>query len=168
MSRPVKFVTHVALYCRDLARSVDWYQRVLGMRVVAASPGRFSALSFGEKHHDIALVQAAPEFRDPDGPRVGLYHISVDTGGFEESLAVYERARALDSPLVKAIDHRLGKGIYVRDPDGNVIELWSESYPSYAEAIATLPHLNPSFEENPIGYPIDVDRELRQRGREPR
>lgn len=155
--KPTKFVTHVALYCRDLQRSVDWYCKVFGMTVRAAAPGRFAALSFGHKHHDFALVQAPAEFADPAPSRVGLYHIAIDTGGFEESVALYRKAREAGSAFVKAIDHRLGNGIYVRDPDGNILELWSESYASMADALAALQTLDPPFEQNPIGYPLDID-----------
>jgi catechol-2,3-dioxygenase len=159
-SSPVKFVTHVALYCRDLARSVAWYCDVLGMSVKASAPGRFAAVSFGHKHHDFALVQAPAEFADPAPPQVGLYHVAIDTGGFEESVALLRRAKAVNSVFVKGIDHRLGIGIYVRDPDGNVIEFWSETYATMEEAIAKIATLDPPFAVNPIGYPLDIEAVL--------
>lgn len=152
----VKFITHVALYCRDLEFSSSWYQRLLGMKVQASAPGRFSALSFGHKHHDLALVQAPKEFADPQRGQVGLYHISIDTGSFEESVDIYRRAMAENNEFVKAIDHRVGHGIYLRDPDGNIIELWSEVYPSMEEAVAQLDKFDPPFAQNPIGYPLDI------------
>ncbi len=152
-----RFITHVALYCRNLDRSVAWYCDVLGMTVKASAPGRFAAVAFGQKHHDFALVQAPPGFADPSTQRVGLYHIAIDTGSFAASVELYKRAQAASSEFVKAIDHRLGKGIYLRDPDGNILELWSESYPTMAEALAGLETLDPPFHENPIGYPLDID-----------
>lgn len=150
------FTTHVALYCADVQKTADWYVDVFGMRVLASSPGRFVALSFGEKHHDLALVQAPAEFGPPQIKKVGLYHFAIDTGSFDNSMRVYERALAAGMSAEKAIDHRLGKGIYVRDPDQNLVELWSESYPTYAEGIATIPEMDPPFEENPIGWPMDA------------
>jgi len=156
-----KFVTHVALYCRDLDKSAAWYRRVFEMKVLAEAPGRFAALSFGERHHDFALVQAPPEFRDPAPPRIGLYHIAVDTGSFAESLAIFKRARAENAEFVKAIDHRVGNGIYIRDPDGNILELWSEIYATMAEAIASIAKMDPPFQENPIGFPLDIEETVR-------
>ena len=152
-----KFITHVALYCTDLQKSIDWYDHVFGMKIIASSPGRFAAMSFGEKHHDLALVQAPDDFGPPDVKRAGLYHVSIDTGSFDASMRAYERAMALGVKAEKAIDHRLGHGIYILDPDLNMIELWSESYPSYDEAIASLSEMDPPFSENPVGWYLNID-----------
>lgn len=157
MAEATKFFTHVALYCRDVNKAIDWYTKVLGMRVHASAPGRFAALSFGYRHHDLALVQAPPEFKDPQRQQVGLYHFAVDTGSFDESMRIFERAKALDSEFVKAIDHRIGNGVYVRDPDGNMIELWSEAHDTMEEAVASLGSLKEDFKTNPIGFPLDID-----------
>jgi catechol-2,3-dioxygenase len=151
------FITHVALYCRDLQKSIDWYDHVFGMKIIASSPGRFAALSFGEKHHDVALVQAPDDFGPPEVKKAGLYHVSIDTGSFDNSMRAYERAMEMGATAEKAIDHRLGHGIYIRDPDLNLIELWSESFPSYAEAIDSLPQLDPPFSENPVGWHLNID-----------
>lgn len=150
-----KFITHVAFYCQDLGKTVSWYQDVLEMNIVAEAPGRFAALSFGDKHHDLALVQAPEGFGKPEVQKAGLYHYAIDTGSFDASMKIYERAKELGVVVEKAMDHRLGRGIYIRDPDLNLVELWSESYPSYVEAIASLTDMDPPFSENPVGWPID-------------
>lgn len=153
----VKFVTHVALYCGDVNKTSKWYQNVFGMKVLAEAPNHFAALSFGEKHHDLALVQAPPAFGRAEIKRVGLYHFAVDTGSFDSSMRIYERAMQAGALFEKAIDHRVGKGVYVRDPDLNLVELWSEHYPTYAAAVQSLSEMSPPFAENPIGYPLVID-----------
>jgi catechol 2,3-dioxygenase len=154
----VKFVTHVALFCGDLEMTATWYEEILGMEVRVSSPGRFTAMTFGYRHHDFALVQAPPNFKPPQIEQVGLYHISIDTGSFDASMQIYGAAKTKNKlDFVKAIDHRVGIGIYLRDPDGNVIELWSETYPTQEDAIAEIPHFDPPFEENPIGWPLNMD-----------
>jgi len=127
------------------------------MKIIASSPGRFAALSFGEKHHDLALVQAPADFGPPEIKKAGLYHISIDTGSFDNSMRAYERTLDLHATVEKVIDHRLGHGIYIRDPDLNLIELWSESYPSYAEAIDSISKMDPPFPENPVGWYLNID-----------
>ncbi|MEM8935264.1 MAG: VOC family protein [Pseudomonadota bacterium] len=152
-----KFVTHIALYCKDLERSVEWYQSVLGLKIMAESKGKFTGMTFGEKHHDFALVQAPPDFGDPVVKKAGLYHISIDTGSRDNSFEIYDRFVKQGGTVDKAINHRVGYGIYIRDPDLNLIELWDELYKSYEEANATIPHFDPPFSENPIGWPFDID-----------
>jgi len=154
----VKHITHVALFCRDLDRSVAWYRDILGMKIMASNPGHFFGMSFGHKHHDLALVQAPPNFADPKKPSVGLYHFAVDTGSFEETLSVFDRVREQGVEVEKSIDHRLGIGVYLKDPDGNLVELWSEAFPSMEEAVASIAKMDPPFNENPIGYPIEIHK----------
>ncbi|MEM6626382.1 MAG: VOC family protein [Pseudomonadota bacterium] len=150
------FVTHIALYCQDLDKTVDWYKKVFHVKTIANSPGRFAALSFGEKHHDFALVQRPEGFGPPVIEKAGLYHFAIDTGSFDNSMRIYGRALEQMGDAEKAIDHRVGTGIYIRDPDLNLVELWSEHYPTYAQAIASIPEMDPPFEENPIGFPLNA------------
>ena len=48
--------THLALFVKDPFASASWYEEVLGMQVTARG-ARWVFLSFGQKHHDIALIQ---------------------------------------------------------------------------------------------------------------
>lgn len=159
--RPM-FITHVALYCQDVAISRRWYVNVLGMKIMGEAEGKFCALSFGEKHHDIALAKAPNNTGDTVHGDVGLYHISVDVGTYRDSLEYYKKAMGEGTEFLKIIDHRLGRGVYVRDPDGNVIEFWSEAHESYSEAIGSVKSFNPSFETNPVGYYLDIEEEIRK------
>lgn len=49
--------THLSLFVRDPEASAQWYEDVLGMEVTARGP-QWVFLSFGKKHHDIALIRA--------------------------------------------------------------------------------------------------------------
>lgn len=159
MAGNMKFITHIALYCANVDDSISWYEDILGMKVRAMAPGRFAGMTFGERHHDMALVQAPPDFNPANRPQVGLYHISVDTGSLDESLRIYDRAKTAGRLVFeKAVDHRVGTGIYIRDPDGNLVELWSEAYGTMKEAVEAIDHFDPPFEENPIGWPLDIEQ----------
>ena len=52
--------THIALFVKDPFASAPWYEDVLGMQVTARG-AQWVFLSFGTKHHDIALIQAPPD-----------------------------------------------------------------------------------------------------------
>ena len=49
---------HVALYVRDLQRSLDFYRDAVGLQVVGKLlGGRGAALSGGRTHHELLLIQ---------------------------------------------------------------------------------------------------------------
>jgi catechol 2,3-dioxygenase-like lactoylglutathione lyase family enzyme len=132
-------IVHVGFYCKDLSASVAWYVDVLGMDKQFGFPGRAQALGFGgdKEDHDIFLVQAPEQYAEPSpmhfdyqtlAPtkgRVGFYHVSIDLGSFAAAMHAYTRALERNSALAKSVQHGDGRGIYVRDPDGNLVELFS-------------------------------------------
>lgn len=58
----------------------------------------------------------------------------------------------------RAIDHRTGVGVYFQDPDGNSLELWCENFATMERAIGFGAEMTEEFEENHIGYPLDVEQ----------
>ncbi len=131
-------IVHVGFYCRDVRASVAWYETVLGMSVLFSIPGQVYAMRFGDNDdHDIFLVQAPQAFEDSSpmyfeyetlratGGRVGFYHVAIDFGSFDAAMRAYRRALELDTKLAKGVQHGDGRGIYCRDPDGNLVELFS-------------------------------------------
>jgi len=115
---------HLVLTVRDIARSVAFYTQVLGMRHVVFGQGRH-ALSFGEQK--INLHQSGLEFEPKalhatEGsadlcfvtllePQQLLLHLKKY--GVEPELGPVPRSGAM-GPV---------SSIYLRDPDGNLIEL---------------------------------------------
>lgn len=132
-------IVHVGFYCKDLKASVAWYKEVLGMEEQFGFPGRAQAMGFGgeKDDHDIFLVQAPDHYAEPTPMhfdyetltptkgRVGFYHVAIDFQSFEAAMQAYGRALARNSLLAKGVQHGDGRGIYVRDPDGNLVELFS-------------------------------------------
>ena len=127
MSITVSKVGHLVLRVRDLRRSLDFYERVLGMSEVARrdfGEGPMSFLSTGNSHHDIALVE--PGDSAPRG--AARHHFALKVG---DSLSELAGVRAtLEEAGVEvhmALDHRVSQGLYISDPDGNFIELYVDS-----------------------------------------
>jgi hypothetical protein len=112
---------------------------VLGMEKSFGMPGRAQALGWGgdKEDHDIFLVQAPETYSEPTpmhfdfetlapvAGRIGFYHVSIDFCSFADAMQAYTRALARNSELAKSVQHGEGRGIYVRDPDGNLVELFS-------------------------------------------
>ncbi|MEV4976666.1 VOC family protein [Streptomyces scopuliridis] len=116
--------THLSLFVRDPEASAVWYQDVLGMEVTARGP-MWVFLSFGKKHHDIALIRAE-EGSVLGG--VGLQHYGLEVAGdLDEWRRLYGMLLAKGVPVVKTTDHKVGFGLYFTDPDGNRLEFFHET-----------------------------------------
>ncbi|MDF1747949.1 MAG: VOC family protein [Alphaproteobacteria bacterium] len=120
--------THIALFVRDPVASAAWYKDVLGMEITATrEDGVF--LSFGQKHHDIALLQAdpTPEGANPRG-QVNLQHYGLEIeGGIDELRRLYGALLKRNVPIVKTTDHKIGFGVYFTDPDGHRLEFFCDT-----------------------------------------
>jgi catechol 2,3-dioxygenase len=138
----VERLGHVMLEVRKLERSLAFY-RGLGLREVARrdfGEGMTAFLSAGAAHHDVALVEAA----NPSGRRggAGLHHLAFKIGDTLDQLSLAKRAlEAAGTPILMALDHRVSQGLYVPDPDGNLIEL-------YVDASAALWRADPALVAN--------------------
>jgi catechol 2,3-dioxygenase len=114
-------VGHLVLRVSNLPRSIAFYEN-LGLREVARrdfGEGPMAFLSSGNSHHDLALVET-------DVPRGGaLHHFALKVGDSLEALA--EVRAALDDlglTVHMALDHNVSQGLYITDPDENLIELY--------------------------------------------
>ena len=120
----VKRLDHLVLTVADIARTVTFYQTVLGMRKVKFGEGRI-ALAFGEQK--INLHQQGREF-DPRAGRVqpgsaDLCFI-IDTP-VEHALVHLERlgVAIVDGPVDRTGATGPIRSVYFRDPDDNLIEI---------------------------------------------
>lgn len=122
--RPRVVRTHLSLFVRNPEASALWYQDVLGMEVTARSP-QWVFLSFGQKHHDIALIRA-DEGATAGG--IGLQHYGLEVAGdLNEWRRLYGMLLSKNVHVVKTTDHKVGFGLYFTDPDGNRFEFFHET-----------------------------------------
>jgi catechol 2,3-dioxygenase len=141
---------HVALRVRSLAVSVPFYTTVLGLREVARLGslerdiigGEMAFLTFGSNHHDLALLEA-PQVKPADPLYAGLVHIALRIGDDIESLRAFRaRLRAQGVALTRGLDHEVSQSLYLRDPDGLMVEVYVDADPglwaSRPDAVATV------------------------------
>lgn len=127
-------IGHVHLKVADLERAVDFYSGVLGFDVMQRMGNSAAFLSAGGYHHHIGLNtwESSGGSAPPPGS-TGLYHIAIrypDRAALADAL---RRLIAAGIPLEGAADHGVSEALYLRDPDGNGVELYrdrsSEEWP---------------------------------------
>jgi catechol 2,3-dioxygenase len=117
---------HVVLYVRELNRSVDFYTKVVGLGLSGRIfQDRAAVLSGGSTHHELLLIEVGDAPGPLAGRRLGLYHTGWKVG---EDLAALRAARdrilTAGLELDGAADHTVSQSLYLRDPDGNEVELY--------------------------------------------
>lgn len=120
--------THLALFVKDPFATASWYEDILDMKVTARGE-KWVFLSFGKKHHDIALIQADP-VADDQGKRgpINMQHYGLEIDGTMDDLRrLYGMLLRKNVPVVKTTDHKVGYGLYFTDPDGHRFEFFLET-----------------------------------------
>jgi catechol 2,3-dioxygenase len=128
MAKPIDPRTeigHVHLKVADLDRAVAFYSGVLGFEVTQRMGRSAAFLSAGGYHHHIGLNTWESEHGGPPAPgTTGLYHFAIrypDRASLGDAL---RRLREAQVPLEGASDHGVSEALYLRDPDGNGVELY--------------------------------------------
>lgn len=127
----VQALGHAVLKVRNLERALTFYAGVLGMPVVARATfgGRPMAFfSVSGNHHDLALAEVGEGAPLPGDDAVGLAHIALKVGDSLDDLrAARARLRTQGIEIDRTIDHRVAQSLYIRDPDGNRLELYVDA-----------------------------------------
>ena len=128
MAKPIDPRTeigHVHLKVADLERAVSFYSGVLGFEVTQRMGQSAVFLSAGGYHHHIGLNTWESQGGSPPARgTTGLYHFAIryaDRASLGDALRRLREARV---PLDGASDHGVSEALYLRDPDGNGVELY--------------------------------------------
>ena len=122
----IQRVGHVVLKVRDLEKAKAFYVDVLGMKVGAYNPERGMFLRFGDYHHDIAIFKTGDDAALPTDNQVGLVHVALVTDGVASVRQYYDRCKAAGVEIVGTSDHAVTNSLYVKDPEGNTIEIYAD------------------------------------------
>ena len=139
------YLGHVVFYVKDLERSLKFYRDLLGFQEVGRIfNGAAAALTSGRTHHELLLIQVGDAPSPPTGRRRGLYHIGIKVGDSLDELRVakQELERA-GIPIDGTSDHTVSQSLYLRDPDGNEVEI-------YVDADESVWKNNPAAVMSPI------------------
>lgn len=124
---PETRIGHVHLKVADLERAVEFYKNVLGFEITSRIGDSAAFLSAGGYHHHIGLNtwESKNGKQAPQG-NVGLYHFAILVPNRKELAKVVKRLMDKKWPIDGAVDHGVSEAIYLRDPDGNGIEIYAD------------------------------------------
>ncbi len=157
---PTLRIRSVALAVSDLERSADFYERVLGLPLIARERARGAARPRPRAPGARAERHRRRRRRSPPGA-TGLYHVAwlhPSRAALAESVRRVAGARW---PFEGASDHGVSEALYLSDPDGLGIEIyadrprerWERPADGHGVTMYTLP--------------LDIDDLLAQFGGEP-
>ncbi|MCX7888381.1 MAG: VOC family protein [Rhodobacteraceae bacterium] len=120
-------IGHVHLKVADLDRAIAFYHGILGFAVMQRYGTQAAFLSAGGYHHHIGLNTWESKGGTPPAPgHTGLYHTAFLYPSRKDLAQVLKRLVEAGWPLEGASDHGVSEAIYLRDPDGNGVELYRD------------------------------------------
>jgi catechol 2,3-dioxygenase len=120
-------IGHVHLKVADLDRALGFWCGVLGFEEQARLGDHAAFISAGGYHHHIGLNTWESQGGSPPPPgHTGLYHVAVRFPDRKTLAQAVARVREAGLPLEGASDHGVSEAIYLRDPDGNGVELYRD------------------------------------------
>ena len=120
-------IGHVHLKVADLERALRFYCGVLGFELVGRAGDSAAFVSAGGYHHHIGLNTWESKGGAPPPPgSTGLYHVAIR---YPNRATLADALRRLGDAGIRldgASDHGVSEALYLRDPDGNGLELYRD------------------------------------------
>ena len=113
---------HVVLRCRDRERMLDFYTGVLGL----TEERRVDAIGLVQLRAGRSMIDLVPAAAGvADGGSLDHLCLDIDAKSLDVVTAYLERhgVTPLAPPMETYGAHGMGTSVYVRDPEGNVVEL---------------------------------------------
>ena len=153
---PKTRIGHVHLKVSDLDRALRFYRDVLGFALTQRYGQQAAFLSAGGYHHHIGLNtwESAGCSPPPEGA-TGLYHLAILYPSRADLADALRRLLEAAIELEGASDHGVSEALYLRDPDGNGVELyWDRPQEQWPR--------NKQGEIDMFTHPLDLNDLLRE------
>lgn len=124
-------VGHIHLKVADLDRAIGFYRDVLGFALQQRYGTSAAFLGADGYHHHIGLnTWHSKGGAAPGHGRTGLYHVAFLYPHRAALGTALRRVIEAGIPLDGAADHGVSEAVYLRDPDGNGVELYRDRDPA--------------------------------------
>ncbi len=124
---PAVRVGHVHLKVADLERAIGFYRGVPGFELMQRFGRQAAFLSAGGYHHHVGLnTWESQGGSPPPAGTTGLYHVAFLYPTRAALADALRRVLAAGIALDGAADHGVSEALYLRDPDGNGVELYRD------------------------------------------
>ena len=116
---------HTTVRVSDLEQSLDFYCGILGFELMQKYGAQAAFISAGGYHHHSGLNTWESQGGKPPPPgTTGLYHLAILYPTRADLADALKRLVENGVQLDGASDHGVSEALYLRDPDGNGIELY--------------------------------------------
>ena len=124
---PRATIGHVHLKVADLDRALAFYCGVLGFSLKQRYGDEAAFVSAGGYHHHIGLnTWESKDGGPPQRGTTGLFHLAILYPTRAALADALQRLRVANVVLDGASDHGVSEALYLKDPDGNGIELYRD------------------------------------------
>lgn len=161
---------HIAFKTTNYENMVNFYKNLFGCEPLYQSD-LITFLAYDDEHHRIAIANTSDVlnnlnfiqkivmklkiFLNKNIPSIeGLDHISYRINPIEKWFDFYFKAKERGLSPLWTVNHGWISGIYYRDPDNNLVEVFFEHF-STAEEFKE--NISPDFEDEPIGTNMDIE-----------
>jgi len=125
----VRKIGHVGLYCRDLAKMVDFYTRVLGFKVSDVNEKGMTFLRFGGDHHSFVLAKMADDEQKKGAGATLLQQIAMEVASLDALKRIRKYLLSQGVNVRGKIKHEGPGNDYTfdfDDPEGNRLQFFSD------------------------------------------
>jgi catechol 2,3-dioxygenase len=124
---PGTSIGHVHLKVANIERALGFYRDVLGFEVTQWYGDDAVFLSAGGYHHHIGLNTWMSRNAEPAPPHsAGLFHLAILYPERRDLALALEWLLDANYPIDGASDHGVSEALYLKDPDGNGVELYCD------------------------------------------
>ena len=120
---------HIVFYVHNLATSLKFYHDTIGLTLSGkVFNDRAAVLTGGRTHHELLLIEVGEATGPLEGHRIGLYHVGWKIGeSLDELRQMRDRLLEQGYDIDGQSDHTVSQSLYLRDPDGNEVELFVDN-----------------------------------------